>query len=322
MKIAYVGNFSQRHCTEVHIALTLEDLGHEVVRLQEDRSNTANGLINRIKMAGPIDLFLWTRTFDLMTPEMPEFLEIIKALSIPTASYHLDLYVGLKREDGLDTDAFWQTDYVFTPDGDPTSAEVFKRKDINHYYMKPGVYKGECYISGQNTIINDVLFVGGGEATDAGPQYGHTEWPYRGELIKWLRDNYGDRFTKYGWPQDSVRNEELNVIYSNSKVTVGDSLCLNFNHPYYWSDRVYETIGRGGFIIHPYIKGMKEEFKDGVHLRYYEYGNFKQLKYFIDYYLKHTEEREKIRQAGHKFVKEHATYHNRLTQMLDIVGAK
>lgn len=316
MKIAYLGNFSQRHCTEVHLAATLENLGHTVGTIQEDPSNTEHTMV-----LDNIDLFLWTRTSDLSASRdtMNNVLEQYKKLSIPTASYHLDLYVGLKREDGLDTDPFWKTDYVFTPDGDPASQKVFEARGINHIYMKPGVFEPECTYTGNGDTLHEVIFVGGGEATGAGPQYGHAEWPYRGKLIKFLRDTYDSRFEKFGWPQETIRNEALNQLYANSKIVVGDSLCLNFNHPYYWSDRVYETMGRGGFIIHPFIKGMDEEFTDGETISFYEYNNWDQLKAKIDYFLEHDEEREKIRLAGHNFVKKNATYTNRLKQMLEII---
>lgn len=318
MKISYLGNFSQQHCTETHIALTLEKLGHEVVRIQESQSNTMADIVYPSEGS---DLFLWTRTTDLLMPYMLDILKEFKKLNIPTASYHLDLYIGLQREDGLDTDPFWQTDYVFTPDGDPASQKVFEAKGINHYYMKPGVFEDECYIDTHqfNKPNYSVVFVGGGEAT-GGLEYGHKEWSYRGQLIKFLQDTYDDRFSKFGHPQETIRNEALNELYANTKVVVGDSLCLNFNHPYYWSDRVYETLGRGGFIIHPYIKGMEEEFTDGENIVFYEYNNWTQLKEKIDYYLEHNEEREKIRLAGQEFVKENATYHNRLRQMLSIIA--
>ncbi len=321
MRICYVGNFSQKHCTETHLALTLEDMGHEVIRIQED-GYTSYELHDKLDDIY-FDLFLFTRTWGKTVT-----LEHLKNLSqrgIPTASYHLDLYVGISREAGLDDDPFWRTDYVFTPDGSDQAAEVFKRKGINHHYIKPGVYKGECKIADKPDVLPegdrliDVLFVGGGQATGEPHQYGHNEWPYRGKLIKFLQDTYGERFIKKGWPQETVRNDQLNWLYSNSKVTVGDSLCLNFDHPYYWSDRVYETMGRGGFIIHPYIEGMDEEFEDGTHLVYYDYNNWDQLKEKIDYYLEHDQERELIREFGHNFVKNHATYHNRLEQALAII---
>jgi|GEM_PF-1830786 len=323
MNICYVGNFTQKHCTEVHLAATLEDLGHEVARLQENEL-TPNWVADYLR-SHIVDLVLYTRTWgETVTLE---HLAQLRERKIPTASYHLDLYIGLKREDGLDDDPFWRTDFVFTPDGDTASAEVFKAKGINHYYMKPGVFKPECYMAERSQIFDepilDVVFVGGGEATGIEPQYGHKEWPYRGQLIKFLRDTYSERFIKKGHPQETVRNEKLNWLYANSKVVVGDSLCLNFTHPYYWSDRVYETLGRGGFLIHPFIEGLDEEFEDKKHLVYYKYGDFDQLKSLIDYYLDpaHYEEREAIRLAGHEFVKNHATYTDRMKQMIGMISA-
>lgn len=323
MRIAYVGNFEPRHSTETHIAATLEYLGHEVMRLQENDPATTSWLDSRVAR-GETDLFLFTRTWgDTVTLQ---HLARLKDLGIPTVSYHLDLYVGLQREDGLDNDPFWRTQYVFTPDGDPHSAEVFKRKAINHYYMKPGVYKAECgYGHPRPNLMHDVAFVGGGI------EYMHPEWPYRRELVQWLMENYDamtantppvPRFGKYGHPQRVMRNQDLNDLYSSAKVVVGDSVCIGFNHERYWSDRLYETLGRGGFLIHPYIVGLEDEFTlDGPdqNLVTYEYGNFEQLHGLIDYYVAHDDERELIRRAGHEFVKEHATYHNRLQQMLEVV---
>jgi SAM-dependent methyltransferase len=322
MKILYVGNFTQPHCTEVHLAATLRDMGHQVIEVQENGGDAA-WLRERLTMhLHNMELFLFTRTWgDTVTLD---HLEYLRNAGIPSASYHLDLYVGLQREDGLDNDPFWRTDFVFTPDGSEEAAKVFAAKGINHYYMKPGVFKPECYIAPQHlnnpVVAKDVVFVGGGSATGEGPQYGHKEWPYRGQLIKFLQHTFGPRFHKFGWPQATVRNRDLNHLYANSKVVVGDSLCLNFERPYYWSDRVYETIGRGGFIIHPYITGMEEEFTDQVNIVFYEYGNWGQLEDLINYYLEHDDQREAIRRAGHELVKNSATYHNRLMQMLDTIA--
>lgn len=329
MKIAYVGNFSQSHCTEVHLANTLEELGHQVERLQENDTSTRRWLNGLAVGYGEADLFMYTRTWgETVTLED---LAHLRERKIPTVSYHLDLYVGLRRKylhqgkalgDVLETDPFWRTDFVFTPDGDKESAKVFKKHDVKHYYMKPGVYKPECYMVTKNMAsyrVIDVLFVGGGDRPGSPNGYGHPEWPYRDQLIGWLYDTYRNQFVKKGHPQETIRNAALNELYSDAIVTVGDSVCIDFKHEYYWSDRVYETLGRGGFLIHPYIKGLEEEFTDGENFVFYEYGNFEQLKEKIDYYLEHDAEREKIRKAGHEFVKANCTYHNRLTQMLDII---
>lgn len=331
MKILYIGNFTQAHCTEVHLAATLENLGHEVIRAQENE--WSGSMLTGVIGTGEIDMLLFTRTWgSLLTLD---HLALLREHKIPSVSYHLDLYVGLERKylhEGksldqiLRTDPFWRTDFVFTPDGDPHSAEIFKENGVKHYFMRPGVFKPECYMApyeadhdGTRIPRYDALFVGGGDRPGSPHAYGHPEWNYRNELIAWLYDTYGEQFTKFGHPQETIRNAELNQLYAYSKVVVGDSVCIDFNHEYYWSDRVCETLGRGGFLIHPWIKGMDEEFIDGEHLVYYKFGDFDDLKAKIDYYLEHDEERERIRKAGHEFVKEHATYNDRLSQMLDII---
>jgi hypothetical protein len=327
MRVAYLGNFTQTHCTEVHLAATLEDLGHSVMRLQENGYSPEE--LGNILDQADIDLFLFTRTWgETLTLE---HLAHLRERKIPSASYHLDLYVGLARkylhldktlEEVLQKDPFWRTDFVFTPDGDPSSQAVFEANGVNHIYMKPGVYQGECYLSASEGKKHDVLFVGGGDRPGSPHGYGHPEWPYRDKLIGWLYDTYKERFTKFGHPQQTIRNDELNQLYADSKVVVGDSVCLqDFTHSYYWSDRVYETIGRGGFLIHPYIKGLEEEFANGENIVFYDYGNFTQLQGLIDYYLEHDDEREKIRAAGQELVRTKCTYNQRLSRMIDIIGS-
>ena len=310
MKIAYLGNFSLDFTTETHIARSLEYLGHEVVRLQENEVT----LEQAVNAANSSDLFLWTRT--------PGFLkfdghEMLRRIQVPTASYHLDLYVGIQRHGNIDTDAFWRTDYVFTPDGDPQAAEVFKEKGINHIYQKPGVYHAECYLAEKlPEYEHDVIFVG---------SYGyHPDWPYRPQLIDWLRETYGDRFRLYpeclNPEKTHIRGRELNQLYASAKVVVGDTFCPNFSKRGYWSDRAYETLGRGGFLIHPFIEGMDEEFVDGRHLAYYRYQDFNELKQKIDYYLEHPKERTEIKMNAMALIWGNCTYHHRLKRALEIIG--
>lgn len=344
MRIAYVGNYKQKHCTEVHLAKSLENLGHQVVRLQEDEysSEELGNVLDQLEF----DLFLFTRTWgETVTLD---HLAHLRERKIPSASYHLDLYVGLSRkylhggkslDEVLQSDPFWRTDFVFTPDGDPKSQEVFERNGVKHYYMKPGVFEPECYMTMPRVVVDlsgnsgniyednvarkyAVVFVGGGDRPGSPNAYGHPEWNYRNELIAWLYDAYRENFTKFGHPQTTIRNDELNQLYADSKIVIGDSVCIGFNHEHYWSDRVYETIGRGGFLIHPYIKGLEEEFTDGETIIFYEYGNFDQLKQKIDYYLEHDDERECIRRAGHELVKSKCTYSKRLQKMLEVIDIK
>jgi hypothetical protein len=187
--------------------------------------------------------------------------------------------------------------------------------DVRGHYLPAGVLADECYISDlPSPDGNDVIFVGS-------RRY-HPEWPHRPQLIDWLRATYGPRFTHVGGDGDTgtMRGDELNRIYASSKIAVGDSLCPGFDYPGYWSDRVYETIGRGGFLIHPTIRGMAEQFKDDEHLAFYDFGDFDQLRFLIDYHVEHADERERIRRAGHELVKSRDTYRDRWQTILETIG--
>lgn len=311
MKITYVGNQRFPWCTEVHLSKTLEDMGHEVAFCQEDTTSVAGIRAE----AFTSQLLIYQRTWG--HAERVEFLQMLndlKRAGIPTASYHLDLYVGLERQSSIEGDPFWATEYVFTPDGSIEAEIFFRQAGINHHYIKPGVFKDEC-VPGtyRPELDHDVIFVGS-EAY-------HAEWPYRGELINWLRHEYHTDFMRYGGGAETtvMRGQDLNDLYASAKVVVGDSLALGFTRKHYWSDRVYETLGRGGFLIHPYIEGMEEEFEAGNQLEFYNFNDFDGLKDLIEFYKDNPEARALVAQRGQQFVRDNCTYHNRLAQALEIM---
>jgi hypothetical protein len=306
MIIFYLGNFIPSHSTEQHIARTLRSMGHEVEELQENFIQPDH-LSNRLN-SEPIDLFLFTRTWG-ETLKL-DHLDILRRRNIPSVSVHLDLYVGLQRDGGIDTDPFWRTDFVFSADGDPHSAKVFKEKGINHYWLKPGVFANEAYMV---SVPKDkeVIFVGSYNY--------HPEWQNRPRLIDWLRSQY-QGFELWGsHGLGEVRENALNELYGRTKVAVGDSLLLP-GHTHYTSDRLFEAPGRGGFMIYPRIVGLEDCYVEDEEMVYYDIGNFKELKSKIDYYLSHDVERERIRLAGHERAKKDHTYTQRLTEMLEVVA--
>jgi spore maturation protein CgeB len=243
---------------------------------------------------------------------MEKVLDTLKEKNIPSMTYHLDLWFGLQRQKDLEImPVYKKIEHFFTVDS--KMAQWFNEEtNVKGHYLPAGVFGEECTYK-ESTKKKDVIFVGS-------KKY-HPEWQYRTQLVNWLDKVYGNRFEHYGnGGVESVRGLILNKLYWSTKVVVGDTLCLNFNYPDYWSDRIYETLGRGGFLIHPYIPGIEKEFVDKKHVVFYEYGNFEQLKELIDYYLIHEEEREEIRKAGHELVKNNYTYRHRWQHIIKELG--
>jgi hypothetical protein len=316
VRLAFLGNFGVDYSSENHHKRSLESLGHEVVALQEGSTDS----LTVHEVAAKSDAFIWVHTHGWQTPgatPMSWVLDSLKDAGIPTVTYHLDLWLGLQRQRDLETDDFYRhIGHFFTVD--KLMADWFNENtDVKGHYVPAGVFHEECYLHEVqgSPHQNDVIFVGS--------KGYHPEWRYRPQLISWLAQTYGDRFTHVGGDGiGTVRGDDLNRLYGASKVAVGDTLCLHFDYPYYWSDRVYETLGRGGFMIHPYIKGMEAHFEDKKHLVFYEYGNFGQLHGLIDYFLSHDDEREAIRRAGHEHVKANHTYRHRWQQILETIAIK
>lgn len=309
MRIVFVGNFRVPFTTENDLAWTYRRLGHKVIEMQEDQARSQDILL----AAKNADMLHYVHTHGWETKGafgMDEVLRRLHRAGIPTVSTHLDTWYGLRRSTDVANHPFWQTQYVFTADGG--ADQWIKDKGINHHYLKAGVVERDCYIGNfEQRFAHDVIFVGS-------KRY-HPEWPYRPQLVNWLETTYGNRFGHYGNDgRGVVRGEQLNNLYESAKVVVGDTLCLNFDHPEYWSDRIYETTGRGGMIIHPFIEGLQNDFTpDEVPM--YKYGDFDGLKKLIDEFVADTDKREAVRIAGHNRTKRDHTYTNRVQQIINTV---
>lgn len=306
MKIVFVGNFRVDFTSETHHSNTLESLGHKVTRLQESEVDT--NLILQLGIQS--DLVVWVHTHGWVTPgDITAMSQRLREAGIPLINYHLDLWFGLDRQKDLDDVYYKAIHHFFTVDHLMADYLNDNTDTIGHY-MPAAVYDKEVYIHkayDPNNFEHEVIFVGSREY--------HKEWPYRPELIDWLKANYN--FTLVG--RDGigvVRGDNLNRLYAKSKIAIGDTLNIGFKYPYYSSDRLWESIGRGAFTIYPRIKGLEKHYKDREEVVYYKHGDFENLRKQIDYYLAHDEEREKIRLEGQYKTKISGTYINRWHDIL------
>lgn len=314
MNIVYVGNFKHPWCTEVHIAADLERLGHWVVREQEPAQHDPEFLakLDTTCAAYDVRLLLYTRTWGKLGPDATALWRKLERCGTTTASYHLDLYVGLQRAASIDADPFWTTQHVFTPDGDPTSEAFFAAAGINHHWSPPAVVSDACVPGNYDPRFDyDVVFVGS--------ESYHPEWPWRPALIDGLRKRYGDRFRRFGGdlPGGPVREQALNDLYASAQVVVGDTLALP-GHTHYWSDRYPETMGRGGFLLAPWVEGMT--YKAEVEFGRYNTGDIDDVCKRVDSWLDDPIARALIAWNGQDRVRDEDTYRHRLSVALDTMG--
>lgn len=288
MKISIIGKFYRLY-DEEYIAKSFESLGHEVQRLPEKLlTHQFIGFLDAFKP----DVVLCTKLFVAEPLKLSEYL---KKGPWKFVSWNFDLYWGYPREERIKTTPGFRANYVFTTDGGHD--EKWKDAGIKHQCVRQGIYAPECYLA-EGSPDKEVVFIGSL----------NTLYPYRQETMNFLQREYDFHwFGKLDTHQ--LRGDELNRLYATSKVVVGDSV----DSPYYWSNRVVETLGRGGFLIHQEVDGLKEEYP---HLVTYKRGDLNDLKEKIDYYIEHEDERKALVVKNYEWVRDNYTMDKKCAELL------
>lgn len=313
MRIGFIGNFGPPYSTECDREWSFKKLGHEVERFQENRT-TAGQLRSAI---GSLDMLLYSHTHDpsYVIPGLVDVFREYKAAGVPTVSAHLDRWLWLKRVGDVGKEATWFTEYIFMADASPEAAELYNHLGLNWHYLRPAVVERDCYMAqpDHDRFPHEIIFTGS--------RGYHPEYPFRPKLIDWLKDTYGDRFGHYG--NDGIRvlrGHDLNVALATAKIVVGDS-CFG-GRPNYVSDRYYETRGRGGLLLHPWVDGVDRR---GVVPYAGEYSGdtaeekLASLQTQINRLLADDGVRETCRKSGFEHVRDNETYTQRSQEILDVV---
>lgn len=292
-RIAFIGKFARLY-DEEYIARSFEMLGHEVLRLSPELG--LNNLFARIDEWKP-DICLFTKY------EPPEggklFLQQLKKRGITSVCWLFDLYWDYPREHLIRAASYFRADVVATTDGG--HEELWKKAGVNHILVRQGIYAPECY---RDPIAKDpphkVVFVGSDNALNE----------ERSRTLRKLMRCYGNDFHWFGrMNTHEMRGGALNELYSDSAVVFGDSVWS----PHYWSNRVVETLGRGGFLIHVDVPGIKDEYP---YLVTYKRNAPEYLFSVIDHYLNNPGEREKIIQTNFEWVRHKYTMDKKCAELL------
>lgn len=293
MKILSIGNFGTGWdgsiCDEEHIAKALEDLGHEVIRVQ--REGFSNPGIH-------------------IAEEKQDFILIAQ-----WDRYYLST-VGLLKSQNSCPVVYWAFDYQ--ADGQEWHERLIKESDL---YLSKRIADSKypnwqwCsqdfapqfltkYVEPVEKDI-DVLFTGS-----------YLPWATeRNEIMELVASKYNLVIHSVNaWPQGnlgSVMDHELPKLYARAKII------LSVDHTYergYWSDRNSQIIACGGFCLFRHVPMSEAVFRSNIT---YFWGKEDVLD-SIDYWLEHDEDREYIANEAY----DNSPYYKvkeRVADMLNIV---
>lgn len=288
MNILYVAKHdSGDNDDEGAITYAIESLGHTVQRLDERKG------VKAYKYRG-YDFILFHKWRDLPT---------LRSLSAPKVFWYFDLvdYPDHTLAGRNQTRTNWMNeitplvDLGFCTDGDwvakdTTGKLVCLRQGADVRYAGMG-------ISSQDRI--PILFTG--------IRHGGIQ---RSNCVDALFYRYGNRFVQ----KSGVHGRKLADLIASSRIVVAPEGPATDN---YWSNRVYLTLGFGGFLIHPFCQQLVIDYEPGRELIYYR--DRPEMFMLIDHFLMNPTKRREISQAALQRTLSEHTYTHRVQRLIEIV---
>lgn len=150
-----------------------------------------------------------------------------------------------------------------------------------------------------------------------------------GDLLHGLEDTLGIKVGIYGhgWQygkgETLYKFDESAALVKNAKIVIGDNQWGAGAHGFV-SNRLFETLANGGFLLHQRVDGLEEltGIKDGVHLVFWD--TLDELPEAIAYWLSpaHATERKRIAKEGRAFVRDHHSFEVRVRELFEIIRDK
>lgn len=293
----YYGEFSSFTDTERLIAFALDRSGHFVVSYQRDPDRfDRDALLARLTRDN-VKVLLLTKTPEIKQEDILYIKSHWNGLVVWwTFDWMLhpevaQWYVPLAQV----SDICFQTDGW----GEATEyrklrinrVELHQAADPQFHYIPTSVTKHQVELFGYDVIFCGSLY------TDR-----------RVALAKEL-ERY--RFLRVGPPGEEVWGKEFTAMCYLGKIIIGDNYTNDLAG--YWSNRVYMTLGCGGFYLQAYVPGLEMEFKNHEHMVWFR--SFDEMHELIEYYLPREAERRRIALNGHALVYEKHLYEHRIAAL-------
>ncbi len=287
MKIIYLGHFNNLNSNRVEedIKYAFEQLGHKVIAVPEKD-------IEKL-LEYKADMLLFHKAGVGTYIDLNQWVQILSHITYKKVMWYFDpINLIQGREQFIETVADY-IEYGFLVDDTWRRRHKYK----NLYSLKEGI----GHSSGLGHPVDDYKC----DVAFAGSVYGERE-----QFVGLLKNRYGGKFRVFA----NTFGQNLSDLHASAKIIVAPDYPSD---EFYWSSRFYLTLGSGGFLVHPDLYGLKEEFTEGKH--FVGYKGWEEMIATIDYFLEHEEERKTIRQQGYKRCLEVATFKHRVEKMLKTI---
>jgi spore maturation protein CgeB len=258
-------------------------------------------------------MLVWVRTQGTTPEKVVGQVEVWKSAKIPVVAIHLDRWFGLSRAQEVYTNPYFRLlDWLFVAD---PYLEHWQRAGVNAVWSPPA-FSERWWEDTEPRQTRwgrpDIVFVGNWHRDSY-----HPESVHRFEMLDRLTARYGRRFlTLPPRGQPRIIGAELYHLYTSTPIIIGDS-CLVGDSSYH-SDRVPETLGRGGFLMHPWID-WQGTYTPMEHLVCWRLGDWDGMLGAVDAALDHPDLRGVIAAEGQAHVLANHTYRHRVERLLETV---
>lgn len=285
MRIGYVAKHdSGGNDDEGAITHALESLGHSVSRLRERRGYKAHNIA--------CDFLLfhhWTDFAALGSVRVPKVFWVFDLIDFPDSAVRQRCrqrvaWIAILTQ---------MSDIGFMTDGD----WVERDRTGKLHWLPQGADERVTLISSGSHRVVPLLFTGisrGGTL--------------RQSFVTDMAQTYGAMFKHV---EKGVYREQLAELIADSNIVLAPDGPVTHR---YWSNRVYNALGFGAFMLHPYCERLAEQYLDEKEIVYYEDRD--QLKKLITYYLEHPVERKQIAQNGYERTVRTQLYRHRCEELV------
>ena len=308
-KIILFGKSKRRTRTTFHIARAFRENGSELLWLnpakisRRQKEKADQWILDRIDAFRPDIVFIYSKDIPLAV------LKVISSDKIKTVMYYEDMSDDLPPE--LVRRGRLVDHFLATNNG--------KLKEYQNAGIKNPVYFVGACDRHDHRIRRPILPIWKSDIAFIGrARPGET----RVTLTRRLAEKYHVKIYGRSWRQfglkpalKAVTPRGYGLVCSGAKIILGADFTSEVEG--YWSNRLWLTLGCGGFFLTRYVSGMENFFENKTHLVWYR--NEEECLDLAEEYLSRPQERQKIAMAGYHLVHQRHTFQHFVDRVLTLI---